>query len=212
MKNIRIYLTNQVEKLGIDIQLQRKATSQFVREMNPEVVIIATGASPITREIPGDKKIDLVNAHDILSGRMRAGDRVVIMGGGALGLRVAELLAKEGKEVTVVEESKRVGSGVTLFDIGGLLRRLAEYNVKILTKAKIEKTGEAKMVIEKEGKKEEITADTIVFSEGLKSNKQLFEELQDEFHAIYLIGDADPDSSQDILEAIHRGYQVSLEI
>ena len=53
----------------------------------------------------------VVMAKDILSGKADVGDSVVIIGGGQVGLEVAEYLAEKGKRVTVIEILDEVGSG-----------------------------------------------------------------------------------------------------
>ena len=60
------YLERQVSALGVKIVLGVEVTPQLVEKIKPDVVIIATGASPLTPEIPGIRIITRTT-----SGRIR---------------------------------------------------------------------------------------------------------------------------------------------
>jgi 2,4-dienoyl-CoA reductase (NADPH2) len=50
---------------------------------------------------------------DVASGKVKVGKRVVVIGGGKIGLTLAESLKRQGAEVTVVEREKRIGGDLT---------------------------------------------------------------------------------------------------
>ncbi len=99
----------QLMKLGVKVLLGRNATPNLVRDLNPDVIILATGNSPLVPEIEGVRPESLVPASDILEEKIQTGQRVVIIGGGGVGLETADFLAARGKMVTVVEQLQDVG-------------------------------------------------------------------------------------------------------
>jgi NADPH-dependent 2,4-dienoyl-CoA reductase/sulfur reductase-like enzyme len=78
-------------------------------------LLIATGASPISPDIPGADAIDIFGVDTLESGlkihrRLDKGDvkRAVVVGGGYIGLEMAEALVMRGLEVSLIDRSPQV--------------------------------------------------------------------------------------------------------
>lgn len=54
--NLIRYLETQVRKLGVKVELGREVTPEVTAEVRPDIVLIATGATPIIPDIPGARK------------------------------------------------------------------------------------------------------------------------------------------------------------
>ena len=91
----------EVESLGIDVRLNTEVTLELVREINPQAVVIATGAEPFKPPIPGAESA--VFARDVLNGSVKAHGDVLIIGGGMVGMETAEFIRPDCGRVTVVE-------------------------------------------------------------------------------------------------------------
>ena len=207
MRNIIEYLTHQVEKLGVDIRLREEATPGKVGEMAPEVVIVATGATPLVPEIPGVNKKNVVLAWDVLSNGREIGDRIVVVGGGMVGCETAEFLANKGKNVTILEMLPEIAYDVEQFTRTFLLRRLNEHGVKVLTKAKLEEITNNGVIYSENSTKKTIEADTVILALGAVSNRDLAEEIRGKVPKVYSIGDCVEPGK--LLEAIHGGFHVA---
>ncbi|GAA4753024.1 FAD/NAD(P)-binding oxidoreductase [Nocardioides endophyticus] len=100
------------------------------RELNYDHLVVATGAS--ARRWPGAASGGRVHPLRTLddSVRLRAvletGGRVVVVGGGFIGLEVAAAARHHGREVTVVEVAAEPLAPVLGVEIGGFFRRLHE--------------------------------------------------------------------------------------
>ncbi|TDA33951.1 NADH oxidase, partial [Candidatus Nezhaarchaeota archaeon WYZ-LMO8] len=101
------YFMNVLPKLGVKIRYNTEADAAKVLAENPDVVIIAVGASPLIPPIPGVE--NAVTAFDVLMGKVDVKDKVVIIGGGGVGCNTAAKLADEGKDVTLIEMLPRIG-------------------------------------------------------------------------------------------------------
>jgi 2-enoate reductase len=77
----------------------------MVEQLKPEVAVMATGAKPVSLNVPGASGKNVVFATDVLAGR-NVGNRVVIIGGRLVGLTTALYLVKQAKKVSVVTRSK----------------------------------------------------------------------------------------------------------
>ena len=202
------YLKNQIEKLGIKIVLGREATPGLVKELKPDVVILATGASPLIPGIPGVEADKVTTAGDILLGKKEAGEKVVIIGGGEVGSELAWFLAEKGKKVTIVEMLYGVAMDMNLFSRFYLLDKLAELGVEVLTTMTAEEiTDEGVATVDMSGNRQVVAADTVILAVGFRSNSELEEKLKGEVPELYTAGDCVKPGK--ILGAIHGGSRIA---
>lgn len=106
MKEAVQSMAKKAEKLGVEIRLNTPVTPELIEEMKPHTVINAIGASPIIPKIPGADLPFVLNSHDVLDGKQTASGNVVVIGGGMVGMEVAEYLAEKGCKVTDLEMLK----------------------------------------------------------------------------------------------------------
>ena len=139
--------------------------------------------------------------------------RLAVIGGGFAGCEVAMELMK-GREVTIIEESKKLG-----YDIGPMDRRtqldiINKGGVRVETLTKVSAfTREGVNVIRQDGTEECIKADSIMLALGIKENKMLYDKLSKKYNIVHLIGDAVGDSEvRRTREAIRDGYDVGMRI
>lgn len=205
------YLKTQIKKVGVPIEFGKEATPELIQSANPDVVFIATGASPAIPEINGiEKGIGkgrVFTAVDTLLGKGEIGNTVVVIGGGSIGCETALHLAKQGKKATVVEILDTVLSDMIWGNALDLMKLLDENKVEILTDTnplKITETGVE--VANQEDKESTLEADTIIVATGMKSNNGVFvEKLWDKVPEVITIGDCV--KPRRILHAIAEGYR-----
>jgi len=211
IRNPLEYLSKQVRKLGVKIELGKEVTVQMVEEAKPDVVIVATGSSPLIPKVPGIEKPIVVTATDVLLGKAKVGKKVVVAGGGLVGCEAALFLAGEGKEITIVELLPEIAIEVEMISRAVLFEKLTERSVKWLTNMKIEEiTDEGIIALDKEQKKRTIEADTVVLALGLKSNNELYKALEGKVPELYAIGDCV--KPRKIIDAIREGFFIGREI
>ncbi|MFH1486978.1 MAG: FAD-dependent oxidoreductase, partial [Chloroflexota bacterium] len=95
-------LRRGLEKAGVGVFLGKEATAELVKNERPDAVVIATGAVPRSLDVPGTSGDNVVQAVDVLIGKAKVGQRVVVVGGRAVGMETALSLAKKGKMVSLV--------------------------------------------------------------------------------------------------------------
>jgi 2,4-dienoyl-CoA reductase (NADPH2) len=204
IKSLIRYFAVQLKNEGVRVELGKEATRASVKEFAPDVLIIAAGSSTFFPPIPGIESASVADARSVLAGSTKAGEQVVIIGGGEVGLETAELLAQEGKRVTVVELLPTVGERMVKDGFAYVNAQLAKRGVEILTSTQVEKINEKSVeVVTGEGAKRSLPADTVIIAAGAKPNKKVQEELQGLAREVYLAGDCLVPC--DIRMSIHQG-------
>lgn len=87
------YWRRMLDKHGVTLRLSTRADVAALKAFDE--VVVATGVTPRTPDIPGIASDKCVSYIDILSGKVRAGRRVAIIGAGGIGFDVAEFLSSE---------------------------------------------------------------------------------------------------------------------
>ncbi|OGO03449.1 MAG: hypothetical protein A2Y72_01850 [Chloroflexi bacterium RBG_13_53_26] len=205
------YLSWQLETLGIECNLSNKASVAIVEGLNPDVVIVAIGATPLVPPIPGIDCHEVATAWDVLQGHT-VGQRVLVIGGGMTGLETAEFLAQRGSDVVVVEQLKRAGA-----DMGGtvrwhLMNRIRKQRIQVLTSTRVKeiRPGGVTVVVRNDSEETWDSFDTIVVACGAKPRDGLSTEIGDKVAEVYVIGDAARPRRG--LEAIREGSEIGRKI
>jgi len=205
------YLVNELKRSGVQVRVNTDASGEMVNKEKPEAVVIATGGTPLIPDIPGVNKSNVVTARDVLTGRKKTGQNVVIIGGGMVGCETGRYLAEGGKKVTIIEVLGRMASDMFPMVRKRLMDGLRSKNVALLVSTKCEEiTEDGVRVTTAEGREETIAADTVVIAVGYKANDELFKALQDSVAEIYCIGDSS--RPRRILDAVSEGYLTGLTL
>ena len=153
------------------------------KDLRYDRVVVATGAAPIRPRLPG---IDLPGVHLLHTMedsfaldrwiKERNARSTVIVGGGYIGLEMADALTHRGLAVTVVDQMETILTTVDA-SFGGLVRdELSRHGVTVATGktiAAIEATGQQLAVSGSDGFKAQ--ADTVLVAVGVRPSSQLAE-------------------------------------
>ena len=211
INNFTDYLIRQLNKLKVTVELKKKATAEMVLEFSPDVVILAVGSKPVIPDIKGMEKKKPIVLSDILSGKVKVGKRVVVIGGGFVGCETADFLAEKGKRVFVVEILSELASEMYYPYAYLLIQRLKDKGVEAFTEVKEEEITDTGMeIIDREGKRVSLEADDIVIAAGSVADKSLFESIKDKIPEVYKAGDCV--EARRLQEATSEGAEVGLRI
>lgn len=232
-------LNSQLRSSGVKVELDTEVTPELVEEVKPDVVVVATGARPIIPDIPGIDGQNVVGAWDLLYGKVDVGDRVVIVGGGAVGCETALFLANKGtldgntlhflaanraedwetlnsltskgiKKVTIVEMLPRLGRDIGLSTRWTIMQELRRFGVEMIKNTPVKEILADGVIFERDGKDQKVEADSVVIAVGSRSENALYEKLKDKGREVYLIGDSK--EPRKILEAIQEGFEVGFKV
>jgi 2,4-dienoyl-CoA reductase-like NADH-dependent reductase (Old Yellow Enzyme family)/thioredoxin reductase len=205
------YLQAQMKRLGVEVELSKEATVAMIEEFKPGVVILANGVRPLVPEIPRIDRAHVVQAGDVLEGKVEVGDRVVVIGGELVGCETAEFLADRKKKVTVMRRGPEMALAVGASLRNFFLNRLSEKGITLLTGIKYNEIIPGGIVVTtREGEKRTIEADTIVLAAGSIPDTKLYQDLKGRVPEIHCAGDCVVPRT--IRDAIAEGYRLGLEI
>lgn len=163
----------QMEDLNIPIHMNTTLDSEGIKGKHADSVIIATGAEKKALPIPGADQSHVMDAKDYLSGPQTLCEHTVVIGGGLTGCEVAYSIAKQGKEVVVVEMQPDIINIPGLCKVNSdMLKDLLEFhNVKLYTNTVTKEIGKDTVKITENDQEIVIPADQVIISVGYRPEK-----------------------------------------
>lgn len=177
---VETHLGRRVEEIERDARRIRLDDGSV---LSYDALLLATGSRPRPLQVPG---AGLVGVHTLRTiadvDRIRAdvseGRRVVIVGGGYIGLEVAATVRELGLDVTVLEMADRVMNRVTCKEISAFYEtEHARHGVRIITHARVQaiagnpRTGRVRAVLTDDGA--EHPADLVIVGVGVTAADDL---------------------------------------
>ncbi len=206
---------NQMKLLNIDIKMNTEATPEMLKEFDS--VIVSTGATPRKLNVEGLESENVLEAIDYLRGKGKAGENVIVIGGGLTGIEIAYQLSLEGSKVTVVEMQKDIllVPGLCAANSNMLREIVRFYDMNVLTETTLtaveNKEGKALVhVTGAEGEKV-LEADTVVISAGYVPNAEITSQFEKAgLKDLHIIGDAKKVGN--LIDVIYGAYEVAYSI
>lgn len=189
---------------GKTVEVETETGRQIIRAEN---VVIATGSAPV--ELPslpfGGTVISSTEALSLTS----VPEKLVVVGGGYIGLELGTAFAKMGAKVTVVEAQARILPQYDAELTRPVSKRLQALGIDVMTRAKargLTKAGDALLVETESGSEVSLAADRILVTIGRRPVTQgwgreelvldmdgpfirIDEKCQTSMRGIYAIGD-----------------------
>lgn len=202
------YLEAAVRRLGVELWTGVEATADDLLELEPDVVVVATGSQPnlppehrqsrtdpdagalartrglqVLPEVPGLELGCVYSVDEVLGGAELPGDRVLVVDGQghweAAG--TAEFLADAGKQVTVISSRPVVAGELEGTNIAMFLQRVAAKGIALrpLTTLLCIEPGRALVVDGVTGVEQWLDVDVVVPVHSRRSREDLYHRLCD---------------------------------
>lgn len=200
------YERHMISSTGVQVELNQPVDADFLAGAKADALIIATGSQPVVPPIPGADGNNVVLAEDVLRGTVQVGNRVVVIGGGSVGVETAELLIGSGHEVTVVEMTDQILADMNPGMAYPLLTRVAGSAITVITGERVVEITPDEVVTDRHS----LGCDTAVLAVGYVADAALAKELTARGVPHVLIGDAV--KPRKIRDAVVEGHDAGLAV
>lgn len=198
--------------LDVELRLGVEVTAERLAEEAPYAVIVASGAVPVVpRSIKGVDLPHVFTAPEIIMGTKKIeSKKVIVVGSGMTGLETTEVLNESGNTVTVVEMAKEVAPGTWFQLLDDEMSRIQPFGTEFKTGKRLMAIREDRVIVEDvdTSRLEEIPADAVVLSLGVRPETKLYHELKSRMERVSLVGDANGGGR--IATATHEGQSLTL--
>lgn len=223
MKDFPKYLIHRASKLhNLFIFKNTEANVDLVKNLNPDIIVNATGSSPTLPPITGlhdlvDKEgtrvatvLKMIERMDTYPEDMK-GQKVAVVGGGAVGLDVMEYFTEKGADVTMIEMLPIIGNGLDPVTKCDTQTKMKKYNVKQMTKTALQEVHNDKFVVKNpEGEIEDVPFDYGFICLGMRASTPVLKDLEEAYAdtnvEVYNIGDSK--RARRIIEGTTEGRNV----
>ena len=204
------YQKAQCEKAGVAFHLGTEVTEELIKDEMPDSVVLATGPIYSKGKGTGFDRENVVNVLDVLSGKAKVGDKVVVWGNRKPGIGVALYLIKQGKKVTIVGKDKSAGFDINPSFKWRYMIYLRQNGVTAYNDCDIEEIKEGEVIVKTyDGYRLPVKCDTVVVTER-EANNSLKNAIQTEGIELFVIGDALV--PRNLSGAVHDGYRIGIRI
>ena len=205
------FYKKQMDQLGVEVNLGRAVDEEILKAGNMDFVVLASGATPAALSIPDDGTVPMVQAVDVLLGKVNSVGRIVVVGASLTGVEVADHVSETSKEVIVIEALKKLP--ISMGDRHGrfLYQKLGKVGIQVLLNALLAKIEKGSIFYSSDENMEEIKeVDFVILAVGSRSEKSLDKSLAEKGVPNEVIGDAA--KPRTLHDAIHEGFKVSQRI
>ncbi len=246
------YLAKQLRDLDIDIRLRTTVDDALVEQLQPDAVVVATGAVRAAPAIAGTDqsnvfsgdelralmtgdssssvvaKLNLLQRFMMFCGGlfgitrsaelirrlshfwMPVGKRVAIVGGGLVGVELAEFLAERGRQVSVIEEGEKFGVELAIVRRWRVLHELKELGVVLINNTRLDAISGTSLLLSTADGDVSIDADTVILASGAQANRGLADRLREKGIETHVAGDCDGVGY--IHGAMHDGHRIGRSV
>jgi 2,4-dienoyl-CoA reductase-like NADH-dependent reductase (Old Yellow Enzyme family)/NADPH-dependent 2,4-dienoyl-CoA reductase/sulfur reductase-like enzyme len=259
------WLSHAVADAGVDVQLATRATAATVAAVNPDVVVVATGARrtlgplegaatghglprvhtgddlralfegggtqpgaagsadasadsvfgrPTRLAIGVGRRLGLLKSPSLVRALSRRwlplGRRVVVIGGGLVGLELAEFLADRNRQVAVVDAGTQMGLPMALPRRWRTVRHAAGHGIALVRDTTVEGLVPGGVVVRRGERTAIMPADDVVVAEGVLADTALADTLTTAGYEVHVAGDAGGIGY--IEGAVRSGYDVGVSL
>ncbi|HHV10540.1 MAG TPA: FAD-dependent oxidoreductase [Clostridiales bacterium] len=203
-------LIRRVRERDIKVIYNKEFTPGDIAAYAADAVILAVGSSPVTPPVKGiETAMQALDAYRDIS---KVGQKVVMVGGGLVGCETALNLAREGREVTLIEMGDKVAPDSYPMHRVGLVHEM-EQLITVLTKTKCtEITLNSVKAVDENGQELLLEADTVIYALGMASNSAQAEALEAAAKdvSVHKIGDCIKASK--VYDAIRQAFVAAMSI
>ena len=172
--HLKEYLERQAmlcARAGVEIRLNTTVTPQYAVAQKADVLIAALGARPVKPPVEGIDGTNVYAAEEVYLDASKAGQKVVILGAGLVGVEMAIFLAQQGREATLVEILDRPNLENAAMHAMAVMKELRQRKIPMRLNTRATKIRPDGVEIEGPEGKGFLEADTVIYAAGMRAQR-----------------------------------------
>ena len=216
------YLMHGAEQLeNLYIFTNTEGTPENIRKFHPNIIVSSTGSAPLLPPIAGLKdRIDNenYNIYSILGminhindfPKDLEGKKVVVVGGGAVGLDVVEFFADRNADISIVEMMDQIGRDLDPVSKNDTKAMMKKHNVHQLTKTALLEVKDSSFLVKGDGEPYELPFEYGFVCLGMRAQGQLYQSLAEEFSSedVEIMNIGDSQRARRIIDGTQEGRNI----
>ena len=216
------YLMHRAEQLeNLYIFTNTEGTPENIRKFHPNIIVSSTGSAPLLPPIAGLKdRIDNenYNIYSILGminhindfPKDLEGKKVVVVGGGAVGLDVVKFFADRNADISIVEMMDQIGRDLDPVSKNDTKAMMKKHNVHQLTKTALLEVKDSSFLVKGDGEPYELPFEYGFVCLGMRAQGQLYQSLAEEFSSedVEIMNIGDSQRARRIIDGTQEGRNI----
>ena len=216
------YLMHRAEQLeNLYIFTNTEGTPENIRKFHPNIIVSSTGSAPLLPPIAGLK--DRIDNEDYNIYSIRGminhindfpkdleGKKVVVVGGGAVGLDVVEFFADRNADISIVEMMDQIGRDLDPVSKNDTKAMMKKHNVHQLTKTALLEVKDSSFLVKGDGEPYELPFEYGFVCLGMRAQGQLYQSLAEEFSSedVEIMNIGDSQRARRIIDGTQEGRNI----
>lgn len=211
MYQLGVSLGKQCLAAGVDLRLNTRVDKPWADALAPEALIIAVGSEPALPPIPGLNSSHVIPVTDYHLRQHELQEHVVVLGGGLAGCEMAIHLAREKKNVTLVERDGALAPDANIRHRPLLLAEIEKSGIQVLLNHKaVAITPDAVLCEDAQQQRLALPGQSVICALGQRARRDMVDELWDCAPWVSQVGDCVKVST--ITTAIYQGHHAAMDI
>ena len=216
------YLMHRAEQLdNLYIFKNTEGTPENIRKFHPNIIVSSTGSAPLLPPIAGLKDRIDNEKHNIYSilgmishindfPKDLEGKKVVVVGGGAVGLDVVEFFADRNADISIVEMMDQIGRDLDPVSKNDTKTMMKKHNVHQLTKTALLEVKDSSFLVKGDGEPYELPFEYGFVCLGMRAQGQLYQSLAEEFSSedVEIMNIGDSQRARRIIDGTQEGRNI----
>ena len=216
------YLMHRAEQLdNLYIFKNTEGTPENIRKFHPDIIVSSTGSAPLLPPITGLKdRIDKEdhNIYSILGmishindfPKDLEGKKVVVVGGGAVGLDVVEFFADRNADISIVEMMDQIGRDLDPVTKNDTKTMMKKHGIHQLTKTALLEVKDSSFLVKGDGEAYELPFEYGFVCLGMRAQGQLYQSLTEAFASedVEIMNIGDSQRARRIIDGTQEGRNI----
>lgn len=218
------YMKHRAGKLeNLKIVTGVEADVETIQQYAPDIVVNATGSVPLLPPIEGlhdnlkNPSAKVYSIKDMIENIERypenlTGKKVVVIGGGAVGLDVVEFFAPRGAKVTIVEMMGVIGNGLDASSTSSMNECMDKYHVRKMVNTALTKVNADSFEVKYGDTEETLPFDYGFVCLGMKAYAPIWDKIQQAFDGedVEVLNIGDSVRARRIIDGVDAGRHLML--